>query len=109
MTERRIAVDARPLCHPGTGIYRYSRELLTRMCPLGGEWFFYSPQRYDTAGFDLPNVHHCVAGVPAALRASQLAQFFYPRWARRDSHHRYHSRSGMEGSRGDHAFSGPPD
>ena len=84
MTERRIAVDARPLCHPGTGIYRYIRELLTRMCPLGGEWFFYSPQRYDTAGFDLPNVHHCVAGVPAALRASQLAQFFYPRWARRD-------------------------
>lgn len=77
-------MDARPLCHPGTGIYRYSRELLTRMCRLGGEWFLYSPQRYDTGGLDLPNVHHRVAGLPPALRASQLAHVLFPQWAQRD-------------------------
>ena len=84
MAERRIAVDARPLCHPGTGIYRYTRELLDRMVHLGGEWFFYSPQRYDTAGFERDNIRHRVAGVPSRLRASQLAQVFFPPWLRRD-------------------------
>lgn len=85
MAEPRIAVDARPLCHPGTGIYRYTRELLTRMCRLGGEWFLYSPQRYDDSGLDLPNVHHRVAGLPAALRAGQLAHLLFPHWARSDA------------------------
>jgi len=84
IAERRIAVDARPLCHPGTGIYRYTRELLTRMCRLGGEWFLYSPQRYDIDQLDLPNIHHRVAGVPRALRAGQLAQLFFPWWSKRD-------------------------
>lgn len=84
MSGRRIAVDARPLCHPGTGICRYTRELLTRMCRLGGEWFLYAHQAYDSAGLDLPNVHHRVADLPPALRTSQLALFFFPRWARRD-------------------------
>lgn len=84
VSERRIAVDARPLCHPGTGIYRYTRELLTRMCRQGGEWFLYSHQRYDTADFDLPNVHHRVAGMPAAVRAGQLSHLFFPVWVRRD-------------------------
>ena len=84
MAERRIAVDARPLCHPGTGIYRYTREMLTRMCQQGGEWFLYSPQHYDTAGFELSNIHHQVAGMPPALRAGQMAQVFFPIWARRD-------------------------
>ena len=84
MIGRRIAVDARPLCHPGTGIYRYTRELLTRMCRLGGEWFLYSPQRYAIDDLELPNVHHRVAGVPPVLRASQLAHIFFPLWARRD-------------------------
>ena len=84
MAELRIAVDARPLCHPGTGIYRYTTELLTRMCRLGGDWYFYSPRSYDTAGFELPNVHHRFARLPASLRSSQLAHGLFPRWARRD-------------------------
>tara|TARA_R110001599_G_scaffold145321_1_gene327616 strand:- start:70110 stop:71207 length:1098 start_codon:yes stop_codon:yes gene_type:complete len=84
MPERRIAVDARPLCHPGTGICRYTRELLTRMCRQGGEWFLYSHQRYDTTGFNLPNVHHRVAGIPTSLRAGQLSHLFFPLWVRRD-------------------------
>lgn len=80
----RIGVDARPLCHPGTGIYRYTHELLLRMCRRGGEWFLYSPQRYAVDGLDLPNVHHRSAAVPSALRASQLAHVLFPLWARRD-------------------------
>ena len=84
MPERRIAVDARPLCHPGTGIFRYTRELLVRMCRLGGEWFLYSHQPYDTSVFDLPNVHHRVAGMPSSLRTGQLLHFFLPQWVRRD-------------------------
>jgi glycosyltransferase involved in cell wall biosynthesis len=84
VAERRIAVDARPLCHPGTGIYRYTRELLSRMCRLGGEWFLYSPQRYDTAGLELPNIHQRVAGLPSPLRAGQMAHVFFPTWAMRD-------------------------
>jgi len=80
----RIGVDARPLCHPGTGIYRYTRELLLRMCRRGGEWFLYSPQRYAVDGLDLPNVHHRSAAIPSALRAGQLAHVLFPLWARRD-------------------------
>ncbi|MBP6681787.1 MAG: glycosyltransferase family 4 protein [Halioglobus sp.] len=80
----RIGVDARPLCHPGTGIYRYTRELLLRMCRRGGEWFLYSPQRFAVDGLDLPNVHHRSAAVPSALRAGQLAHVLFPLWARRD-------------------------
>jgi len=80
----RIGVDARPLCHPGTGIYRYTRELLLRMCRRGGEWFLYSPQHYAVDGLDLPNVHHRSAAVPSALRAGQLAHLLFPLWARRD-------------------------
>jgi glycosyltransferase involved in cell wall biosynthesis len=51
---------------------------------MGGEWFFYSPQSYDRANFLLPNVSHRVAGVPSFLRASQMGQLFFPRWAKRD-------------------------
>lgn len=84
MTVRRIAVDARPLCYPGTGIYRYTHELLTRLCRMGGEWFLYSHQRYDTAPFELANVHHRTAAMSPAMRGAQLAQLLFPLWARRD-------------------------
>jgi glycosyltransferase involved in cell wall biosynthesis len=78
-------VDVRPLCHPGTGIYRYTAELLQRMCAIGGDWFFYSPQPYDTAPFTRPNVRHRIGGLPSAIRASQTAQLFFPLWAKRDA------------------------
>ena len=84
MNALRIAVDARPLCYPGTGIYRYTHELLTRLCHMGGEWFLYSHQRYDTAPFQLANVHHRTLAMPPAMRGAQLAQLLFPLWARRD-------------------------
>lgn len=84
MSEARIAVDARPLCYPGTGIGRYTYELLYRLCRMGGQWFLYAHQHYDRGSFDLPNVHHRNAGLPAAMRGSQLGQLLFPYWARRD-------------------------
>tara|TARA_R110002110_G_scaffold415765_2_gene655178 strand:- start:27460 stop:28578 length:1119 start_codon:yes stop_codon:yes gene_type:complete len=79
-----IAVDARPLCHPGTGIYRYTRELLLRMTGLGGTWYLYSAQPYDTTGLKAVNIHHRSADVPSVVRASQMAHLFFPQWAKRD-------------------------
>jgi len=84
MSEVRIAVDARPLCYPGTGIGRYTHELLYRLCRMGGQWFLYAHQHYDRSPFDLPNVHHRSAGLPAAMRGSQLGLLLFPYWARRD-------------------------
>ena len=80
----KIAVDARPLSHPGTGIYRYARELLVRMCSMGGEWYFYSPQPYQTSDFERDNVIHRCVKVPAYLGGSQASQLLFPRWLRED-------------------------
>jgi glycosyltransferase involved in cell wall biosynthesis len=84
VNKARIGVDARPLCHPGTGIYRYTLEILKRVCDYGGEWFLYSPQEYDRSALLRPNIHHRIAGVPTSLRASQLGQLIFPIWAKRD-------------------------
>jgi glycosyltransferase involved in cell wall biosynthesis len=84
MVSLRIGVDARPLCHPGTGIYRYTFELLSRMCRMGGEWFLYSSQAYGTAAFDNSTVQHRIAGIPRRLRAAQSAHLFFPLWSKRD-------------------------
>ncbi|MBN7795190.1 glycosyltransferase family 4 protein [Parahaliea mediterranea] len=81
----RIAVDARPLCHPGTGIYRHTVELLRRLCRRGGQWYFYSVQPYDDGDFRLPNVSHRTLRLPRSLRASQLAHVVFPCWARKDA------------------------
>lgn len=81
----RIAVDARPLSHPGTGIYRYTRELLLRMCPMGGRWYFYSSQPYCTDDFNLANVTHRMIATPAFLGGSQASQILFPHWIRRDA------------------------
>jgi len=80
----RIGVDARPLSHPGTGIYRYTRELLVRMCNMGGQWYFYSPQAYDKSEFASANIVHRVVPVPALLGGSQASQLLFPYWAQRD-------------------------
>lgn len=85
LDQLRIAVDARPLCHPGTGIYRHTIELLRRVCRRGGQWYFYAVQPYEDSEFRLPNVHHRTLRLPRSLRASQLAHLVFPRWARQDA------------------------
>ena len=77
-------MDARPLSHPGTGIYRYTRELLLRMCEMGGQWYFYSPQAYDKSEFASDNIVHRMLSTPAFLGGSQASQLLFPYWARRD-------------------------
>ena len=54
------------------------------MCPLGGEWYLYSAQAYDTSVVNFPNVHHRVAGMPTSLRASQSVHLLFPWWTRKD-------------------------
>ncbi len=86
----RVAVDARPLTAPKTGIGRYLTELLRRM-PLQSthEWFLYGPgSRWETS---VPSVdmtsrgarRNVVARTPN--RADELhAQVMFPRWAALD-------------------------
>ena len=85
MADLKIGVDARPLCHPGAGIYRYTRELLVRMCGMGGQWYFYSPQPYDKEEFAAANITHRQAHIPGFLGGSQASQVLFPYWARRDA------------------------
>jgi len=59
-------------------------EILKRVCDYGGEWFLYSPQKYNRSALLRPNIHHRIAGVPTSLRASQLGQLIFPIWAKRD-------------------------
>ena len=85
LADLKIGVDARPLCHPGTGIYRYTRELLIRMCGMGGQWYFYSPQSYDKEAFAAANIIHRQVNVPSLLGGSQASQVLFPYWAKRDA------------------------
>lgn len=78
----RIAVDARPLLYPHTGIGRYTRALLERMIPMGGEWWLYFPCK-SPAGLNLGssiNLREC-----SLMGSSPLdhlfVQLFYPKWA----------------------------
>jgi glycosyltransferase involved in cell wall biosynthesis len=54
------------------------------MSRMGGQWFLYSSQAYDSAAFDDSTVQHRIAGIPQRLRAAQAAHLFFPRWAKRD-------------------------
>lgn len=85
MSMVRIGVDARPLAYPGTGIFRYTKELLSRMCRMGGEWYLYSPIDYEVDTLKLSNVHHRVGRLSARLRVGQLAHIMIPMWARKDA------------------------
>ena len=88
----RIAVDARPLIAPRTGIGRYLAELLQRMLQHSiHQWFLYGPQPawetpapsldiHPTARAAQPNV---VVRTPDIL-GELHAQVLFPRWAALD-------------------------
>ena len=81
----RIAVDARPLAHPQTGIGRYTESLLKRLVKMGQQWFLYS-DRAITPRFAIDDhvqlrMGNCRPGSPLSLVYSQLV---FPRWARGD-------------------------
>ena len=81
----RIAVDARPLAHPATGIGRYTEAVLRRLVNTGHQWFLYS-DREITPRFPLDDhvqlrQGHVRPGSPLSIIHSQLV---FPRWARGD-------------------------
>ena len=80
----RIAVDARPLAHPFTGIGRYTESLLKRLVQVGHEWFLYA-DRPLTLRFPLGRNARLRTGradgvVGGGLVYSQAA---FVRWSRR--------------------------
>ncbi|ARN74946.1 glycosyltransferase family 4 protein [Oceanicoccus sagamiensis] len=81
----KIGVDARPLCYPGTGIHRYTIELLKRMTALGGdEWFLYSDRQYDKTELSGDNIHHRCGNYQLPKLSTLYAQLLFPHWAKKD-------------------------
>ena len=87
MPKIRIAVDARPLSHPGTGIARYTEEILKRVCAHKNFLLFlYSDQKIERAEWmpenlvcrELPNIR-----IP--MMGSVFSQLVYPLWAKKDA------------------------
>ncbi len=81
----RIAVDARPLAAPLTGIGRYTSALLEAMIAEGHQWVLYSDRPLQV---EIPNnprviVRHgdAAGGTPGSLR---WAQWHYSRWCVQD-------------------------
>ena len=84
----RIAIDARPLASPLTGIGRYTHELLKRLLRMDHSWFLYTDRPLQ---IELPSSENVVirtgnaaGGTPGSLR---WAQWEYVRWAKKDGIH----------------------
>lgn len=77
----KIAVDARPLQHPHSGIGRYTYEILHRLVRMGHEWFLYGApadiSQWSERVIVRPSAAAGLAGQVAALRS-------YPRWVKQD-------------------------
>ena len=81
----KIAVDARPLASPLTGIGRYTWSLLKRMVSSDHDWFLYCDRPLTTELADTDGVRirtgSARGGSPASLR---WTQWDYVQWAKRD-------------------------
>ena len=82
----RIAIDARPLASPLTGIGRYTESLVRRLVQSDDhEWFLYSDRPLATNLPDSSNVTirtgDARGGSPGSLR---WAQWEYVKWAKQD-------------------------
>lgn len=81
----RIAVDARPLSMPITGIGRYTNSLLTEMIPSGNEWFLYSDSPLNTEFSTFENVKiRCGRARPASASGLCYSQGRYRTWLKQD-------------------------
>ncbi len=80
----RIAVDARPLSIPLTGIGRYTEELLRRLLATPHHWFLYS-DRPLLSELPMPdNVQLRIGHQRQRLMATLYPQWAYPRWGAQD-------------------------
>ncbi|MEE4659441.1 MAG: glycosyltransferase family 1 protein [Halieaceae bacterium] len=81
----RIAVDAKLLSNPGSGIGRYTAALLEHMIPMGHQWLLYSERPFNSPLVDSPRVWkrtgHALEGSIKGLRWSQLS---FARWTLQD-------------------------
>lgn len=81
----RIAVDARPLAHPFTGIGRYTESLLKRLVQMGHQWYLYS-DRPITPRFPVGDRVQLRVGkaTPGSALSLAYSQLVFPRWSRGD-------------------------
>ena len=81
----RIAVDARPLSIPITGIGRYTNSLLAEMIPCGNEWVLYSDSPLNTELSNHVNVKiRCGKASPASVSGLRYSQGQYRFWLKQD-------------------------
>jgi glycosyltransferase involved in cell wall biosynthesis len=80
----RIGVDARLLSEQVTGVGRYTYEILSRLVPMGHEWFFYSHRPLEVGNWNFENVHLRAGNVPKRLLRMLWAQSVMPFQASRD-------------------------
>jgi glycosyltransferase involved in cell wall biosynthesis len=81
----RVAVDARPLAHPLTGIGRYTEALLKRLVDRGHQWYLYS-DRPITPRFAIGSRVQLRVGSarPGSAMSLFYSQLVFPRWCRGD-------------------------
>ncbi|GAA5523461.1 D-inositol-3-phosphate glycosyltransferase [Microbulbifer aestuariivivens] len=80
----RIAVDARPLASPTTGIGRYTKALLERLFNSQHDWFLYTHKKLLVDFSRFSNVTIRSADVDLSGSSSLISQFFFPVWSRKD-------------------------
>lgn len=81
----KIAVDARPLASPLTGIGRYTHALISRLIETQHEWYLYSDRPITAMLPKQDNLHfrsgNASGGTPGSLR---WAQWQFSKWAKKD-------------------------
>lgn len=85
MTTLRIAVDARPLALPMSGITRYTHELLLRLVRSPHQWFLYLDKEPLHPLPTLPNLQIRYGSVSSRASSTIFAQTFFPIWSRKDN------------------------
>lgn len=79
-----IALDARPLLNPHSGIGTYLHELLTRLLNASSHrWFLYLHQPLASSS-TYPNVTVRSAHATNAVQGAWIAQHHFARWAKQD-------------------------
>ena len=83
----KIAIDARPLSRPLTGIGRYTFNLVKNLVELGSDhiWYLYSDQPLTTCVPESPNVHIKTGNISSDIASTLFTQFVFSTWARRDN------------------------
>ncbi|QIL89348.1 glycosyltransferase [Microbulbifer sp. SH-1] len=80
----RIAVDARPLSIPTTGIGRYTHAIMRRLLDSEHHWYLYSHQPLLHEFEGLPNVTVRCGSMQHAGLGSLYAQVVFPLWVGKD-------------------------